>query len=94
VTSSIPTYAILVDRATDAQLQAVHQAVKDAANGWWHRFTNVWLVGGKTAVEWRDLLKPLVSAPGSVLVVRVDGSQWAMSGPDVQERAAWLHKNL
>lgn len=89
-------FVVVVDRASDAQLQSVHQILKANASGWWHRFTNTWVVSSddKTAAYWRDLLTPIVSRPASVLVLKVDQTSWAYRGPDAKERAAWFHQNF
>lgn len=91
------THIIVVDRGTDEELNAVHQVVKAEAKGWWHRFTNVWLVGGRTTNEWRDALQEIIrGGPSSVLVLRLPkhaDRHWSYFGPKWKERCEWIHNN-
>ena len=91
--------AIIADRATPAQINAIQELVKERAKGWWHRFDQLWLVGGPlTARQWRDAVKPLMLAGGaSVLVLKLPQNfserDWAFFGPGGTDRCAWIHKN-
>lgn len=80
-------FVIIVDRATAAQLNAAHEAIKANSNGWWHHFENTWIVSSEmNASEWRDTVKSAIDAGlvgfpgemirsigggGSVLVLRI-----------------------
>lgn len=92
-----PTYIIVIDRATDIELNAAHEIIKSRANGWWHRFTNTWLVGGLSVSEWRDALRDTTeSGPSSILVMKLPeagGRAWSYIGPRAKERCEWLHEN-
>jgi hypothetical protein len=88
------------------QRNKVQAVVKEHANGWWHFFADLWIVGGRggtghgPTTEWRDLiLKSLGAGSGvGVLVLQLPPNSadrwWAMSGPDGETRAEWLRKNL
>jgi hypothetical protein len=105
-----PTYIIVLDRATAAEREAVHEVVKDHANGWWHRFASAWIVGaGSSSVaEWRDLVTEALdivraasddgeASNAGVLVVNLpvfEERDWAFHGKRASERTAWLHKHL
>ena len=90
-------FIIVIDRATDDELNTAHEAIKSKADGWWHRYTNTWIVGGLTASEWRDLVKRvLISDSASVLVLKLpeaEDRRWAYYGPRAEERMGWLHRN-
>ena len=93
-------FAIAVDRATTQQLNAVHELVKQHANGWWHHHTNLWIVGAsaqnadtKRVSFWRDLIKPVLAVgQAKILVLRLpseaDGRWWASTKDD----GVWLRK--
>jgi len=91
-------YTIILDRGTDDERSAVHATVKANANGWWHHFADAWIVHGKSAAEWRDLVKgALSSEASSVLVLRLPEasteSRWAYFGRKSTKRCQWLHSN-
>jgi hypothetical protein len=90
-------HVIILDEASDETRGAVHEVIKANAKGWWHRYPNVWMAGGdNSAADWRDMLKPLVKAPTSVLVLRLPETghpKWAYFGPDAQDRMKWFHSN-
>jgi hypothetical protein len=94
-----PAFLIVLDRASAEQRNAVHEAIKGHANGWWHQFADTWIVGGGvSAAEWRDLLRTHISSPAGVLVLRLPDAasasrNWAMFGPDAKIRAEWIHEN-
>jgi hypothetical protein len=84
----------VLDHGTPEEREAIHALVKEHANGWWHRFANVWFVGGRTAAWWRDTLRPAKRPGSSILVLRLpdpDGRAWASIGPNSPERFHWLH---
>lgn len=91
-------HVIIVDRAAPDQLNTVHEAIKEEADGWWHRFENTWVVGGLSSAQWRDLVKEHIHSGASVMVLRLPDEQakrnWAFFGPRAKERAAWLHRNI
>lgn len=90
-------FAISVDRATQAELNQIHEVIKANANGWWHRHLNFWIVGDGSALEWRNLIKPYLVSGSSVLVLKLpaeDGDRnWAYSGPNAAEKCKWIHNN-
>lgn len=90
-------FAISIDRATQAELNAVHEIVKENANGWWHRHVNLWIVGGGTASKWRDLLKPALLSGSSILVLQLPDEdsekKWSYNGQNAEEKCRWFHDN-
>jgi len=90
-------FAISVDRATQDELNQVHEVVKEHAYGWWHRHVSFWLVGGLTATQWRDLIKPCLLSGSDVLVLRLPAEEsdrnWAFTGPNAKEKCQWIHHN-
>ncbi len=92
-------YIISVDQATSEQLNSVHEIIKQHANGWWHHFINVWIVGGgETAQFWRDQIKEAIkTGEASALVLKlpesIDERNWSLFGVNSGKRGAWLHKN-
>lgn len=88
-------FAIVIESPTDLQREQVQAAVKQHAELWWHGLADLWLVVGKTAKEWRDLLKPIfpISHGGKVLVLAADGP-WAARGNFSESETQWLHKNF
>jgi hypothetical protein len=97
---SVPTFLIALDRATNEERDAVHEIVKSHANGWWHMFADVWLVGGHSPEFWVDTIGPLIPfGPASILVFRIpDGASlpqdWHYFGIKPNERSKWLRENL
>jgi len=92
-------YVIILDRAGNEERQSVHEAIKENANGWWHRLENTWIVGGLTASEWRDVAKgAMFKGPSSILVLALPKEEakryWAYFGPKAKERSEWLHNNI
>jgi hypothetical protein len=54
-----PVFLIALDRASRVEREAVHEAVKSHVHprAWWHRFADLWIVGGGESVEeWRDVV--------------------------------------
>lgn len=98
MTQAQPTvkHVILADSLSVEQRDAIQSVVKEHARGWWHRFPDVWIVGGGTAKEWRDRVKPFIGSGGaSVLVITLpsEGRRWAYFGPDGEQRMKWLHSS-
>ena len=104
-----PVFLIVLDRATGPEREAVHEAVKaHTSRGWWHRFVNVWIVGGgKSVAEWRDVasgaleaaagLQEQAQSNAAILVFNLppyDERDWAYHGHAGEERMAWLDKFL
>lgn len=92
-------FVIVVDLATDDQIEAVQKVVQDATEFWWHRMTNVWIVGDVstdgTAATWRDRIKEQLAAGVTILVISLPASpNWAARGPDIEPRMKWLKDNL
>jgi len=94
---ALPMHIIVLDRATDEQLNEAHQIIKSESKGWWHHYTNVWLVRDRTASDWRDSLKRVVvGGPASVSVFRLPDAghrKWASYGFKAKARSEWLHKH-
>ena len=93
----VPVTLIVVDKAAPETLNAIHAVVKTTAKGWWHRMSDVWIVGGEmTPSQWRALLAPLVEAPTVLLAVRLPSAPqerlWSIRGSKVDELAKWLHE--
>ncbi len=91
-------FVVSVDRATADELNKVQQVIKANADGWWHRHTNFWIVGGQSAAKWRDLILPcLIEQPSTVLVLNLPDSDekrwWAFGGDGAKEKCKWLHDN-
>lgn len=90
-------FAISVDRATESELNEVHQIIKENANGWWHRHVSFWVVGGLQCSEWRDLIKPFLVSGASVLVLELPADSkdrnWSFSGTTATEKCKWFHDN-
>jgi hypothetical protein len=97
-TTSMADFLIILDRATEQQRRAVHEVIKENARTWWHRFVDVWIVHGKSADRWRDLVGDEISNPATVLVIRFptkgDETRWSARGPDTSTKFDWFHKNL
>jgi hypothetical protein len=94
---AVPKYVIAINRATPEQRQQVHEIVKANANGWWHAFADCWIVGGKTAAEWRDLVGVVFPiGPGGVLVLKIDtaGATWAYRATFKDSAKEWLRTHL
>lgn len=75
-------FLIALNKATDENREAVQAIVKVHATGWWHNFTDVWIVGGHNAPYWRDLIAPtLMNSTAEVLVLALPsgGGSWATS---------------
>ncbi|MBD3322391.1 MAG: hypothetical protein GF350_14920 [Chitinivibrionales bacterium] len=92
-------YVVLLDRAGNEEREIVHSAIKEHANGWWHRHENTWIVGGLTSAKWRDVVKEaMFSGPSSVLVLALPREEakryWSYYGPKSKERCKWLHDNI
>jgi hypothetical protein len=96
---STPRYAIVLSASTAEQREAVQAIIKEnASRGWWHRFPNMWLVGGRSASQWRDLVRPAMRPGiGAVLVLKIDTDDpntWSFFGPRSKETTKWLHEHL
>ena len=78
-------FVIAIDDATSDQQNTVTEFLKDKANvGYWHWFSDVWLVSDPyqkwTAKELRDELSSLIPASHK-LVVQIDGDNtWSGFG--------------
>ncbi len=94
----VPKYAIIINRATPEQREQVHGIVKEHANGWWHHFADLWIVGGKTTTEWRDLVGVAVRlGPTGVLVLKIDvesAPTWAYRAHLPESASEWLQGHL
>ncbi len=95
---NLPTFAIVADRVSPAQREQIQGIVKANANGWWHGFADLWIVGGRTAKEWRDLVGVAVpTVPSAVLVLKLDratAGRWASKAKLSDANSKWLHNNL
>jgi hypothetical protein len=91
-------YLILLDQATAEQIDAVHALMKENANGWWHHFSDAWIVFGKSSSEWRDIVsKCIEEGSASVLVIALPKDKasrsYAYYGTEVDKRIEWLKSN-
>jgi hypothetical protein len=89
-------FVIVLDRATPEERAAVHEIIKANAKGWWHHFADTWIVGGKTAQTWTQLLKPaLPTGQSSILIFRLPANpapaDWSYFGIDGQKRLRWMY---
>ncbi|HYI12668.1 MAG TPA: hypothetical protein VEK57_26695 [Thermoanaerobaculia bacterium] len=98
---TVPFSVIVLNEATNEQINAVHEALKQHTKGWWHHFDNTWIVGGQlTAGEWLDVVTPLIpEGRASVLVVQLPAEvqqrqSWAYYGIEGPKRSMWLAQNL
>jgi hypothetical protein len=90
---------IILDRATSAERNAVHEMIKTHASGWWHHFTNVWIAGGHSTLYWNRLLAPLIPAGQSaILVLKLPEDktqrQYNMYTRGNNERSKWIKEVL
>jgi hypothetical protein len=89
-------FVIIVDHGTPTQLNYVHEVIKQHTKNWWHRFSSTWIVSGKTASEWRDIVRPFIekSSKASALVIALPSDDteraWSYFGIEVEDRCAWL----
>ena len=93
-----PVFLIALDRASFEERQAV-QAIVKSKSGWWHHFTDVWLVTGRTSDYWSKALQPaLTQGRSSFLIVELPEHArhggWVYYGVEADKRAAWLEKHL
>lgn len=95
MSSAVPKHAIVLDRGTIEERGAIQAIVKEHANGWWHRATDMWIVGGGTASDWTDKIRTILpgAGPSSVIVLSL-GEGWAFYGPNSAQKAEWLHTHL
>jgi hypothetical protein len=97
--SDVPMFVIAANRITAQQREQIQAIVKAHANGWWHSFSDLWIVGGKTAIEWRDLVGVVApfSEGAGVLVLKIDTASdktWAFRAKMSKAGRAWIRKNL
>lgn len=94
----IKKYAIVANNITPVQREQIQAIIKANANGWWHNFADLWIVGGRNASEWRDLVGVAVlPAASAVLVLAVDTSDahaWAYKGVLGQGASEWLRSDV
>jgi hypothetical protein len=69
---------IILDQPPEGVRQAVHDIVKENATDWWHHLSDVWIAGGLSAKEWRDMI--MKKFPGQILVLPL---------PDDREERVW-----
>ena len=93
---AIQMYAIALDKLTPERREVIHEIVKEKANGWWHNFSDLWIAGGLSPQEWRDLIRPVIKGtPSSVLVLPISRNRgWAAFGIGAAKRFKWLHRNM
>jgi len=93
-------YAILIEPSTDLQRDQVQELIKTSTENWWHGMPDVWIVLGKKAGEWKDLVRPIfpTEESGKVLVLKIDNapniSSWAYRAFFPDSTRKWLHDNL
>lgn len=93
-------HIIVADKANAAQLNTIHEEVKLRASGWWHRFQNVWIVGGDLKPsQWRDFLKDALAGEPvvNILVLRLPSQEsergWAFMGVAAKEATSWFREH-
>lgn len=90
---------IILDQATKEQIDAVHQIVKENANGWWHHFTNTWMLfSERNPDKWSDLIKDAIKEGNtSILIFALPPEKkqrlWQYWGIDAEKRTEWIKKN-
>ncbi len=92
-TATVDHFLIVVDWALESEVAAVQAVVQEHSPQWWHHFAEVWIVEGRSAAEWRDLVLPCLDpgVPSAVLVAALPaGAKLAYYGPDMPVRTAWL----
>jgi len=95
-----PAYAIIIEPSTDLQRDQVQDLIKRTTDDWWHGMPDVWLVLGKNATEWRDLVGPIFPTVGSgkLLVLKLDTdasiSRWAFRAVFPESTQQWLKEHL
>ncbi len=93
-----PYFAIVINRSTPEQRAQAHEIVKANTDSWWHGFGDLWLVRGKSASEWRDLVGVALQAvPSGVLVLRIADPglpRWAYRAKLADSAAEWLKDEL
>jgi len=79
----MPTYLVTYDlKAPGRKYEPVWDYLKSTGTHW-HFLGSCWLiVTTKTAAQVRDDLRPLIDSNDRVMVVRVDGANWATQGFD------------
>lgn len=89
---------IILDRAKPAEREAVHEAIKENADTWWHQFTNVWIAGGHRVSFWTDLIRPLLpDGPSGLIVLHLPEDEkdrlYSAYMRNVDNRTKWLDEN-
>lgn len=91
-------FAIIADRITPAERERIHGIVKEHANGWWHHFADLWIVGGESASRWHELISVAIpdDDPSGVLIVKLDTgrAQWAWRARLKESGQDWIRENL
>jgi hypothetical protein len=92
-------YAIAIEPSDPLQREQVQAFIKEEAESWWHGIADVWIVTGKSASEWRDLVGMFFpQGAGSVIVLKLDthsDETWffrSLAFTDSQRE--WLRMNL
>lgn len=91
-------FLITVDRGSPEELDKVHEIAKLNSAFWWHHFSSTWIVAGKTASEWKDLLEGILVGPDSaILILRLPEEEkrnwWLRAREEsLDKKASWLHK--
>lgn len=84
----------MVDDATAPQQDAVTQYLKTTHYGFWHYFSDGWLITDRsdtlTAALLRDQLNNLVPGKNTLVVQMDNPTQWAGYGQT--EHFKWLHE--
>jgi hypothetical protein len=84
---------IIVSGARLHEKEAVHEVIKEHANGWWHHFADVWIVGGQTTGYWIENLSPVVAeGPSRLLIMALPENLGgrAYSGYMTDDEAEWI----
>jgi hypothetical protein len=93
-------FVVMSDELTSEQVHKVIAFFRESGSGWWHYFTNVWLVDtddeNLSVTSIRDKLTDEIAPKANCIVMEVHGAvNWAGFGPAGKERNmfSWLQAN-
>jgi hypothetical protein len=95
----VPKYVIVGNQISAGEREQIQSIVKAKANGWWHSFPDVWIVGGRTVTEWRDLVGAAIinATPSGIMVLKIDNADpttWAFRARLNEASVNWLRSDL
>jgi hypothetical protein len=95
-----PVFVIAVEVSTSLQRDQIQAFIKQEADSWWHGLADLWLVTGKSAEEWRNLLRVFFpnKGTGSLLVLKLDPGPsvvWSWrSWTFTESQKKWIEENV